>query len=50
MVMFLSRPVYIFAAVVFVAVGAVHRSRVVSREGADGIRREDFSAVRMFVG
>ena len=50
MMMFLGRPVYTFFAVVRVAVGVVHRSRVVSREVAVGVRREDFSAVRLFVG
>ena len=50
MVIFLGHQVNIFFAVVRATVGAVHRSRVVSREGAVGIRRVDFPAVRMFVG
>ena len=39
-----------FFAVVRATVGAVHWSRVVGQEGAVGIRRDDFPAVRMFVG
>ncbi len=46
MVMSLGRPVYIVVAVVRVNAGAVHRSRVVRREGAVGIRRGDFPAIR----
>jgi len=45
-----AAPVYIIFAVVRASVGAVHRSRVASREGAVGIRRDVFPAVRMFVG
>ena len=50
MPMSVGPPIYIVFAVVRVAVGAVHRSCVVRREGAVGIRRGDFPAVRMFVG
>ena len=50
MVMFRMHRVYIFAAVVLVAVGAVHRSRVVRWTGAVGVRECIFPAVRMFVG
>ena len=50
MVMFCSRRVYIFAAIMLVAVGAVHRSRVVRWTGAVGVREGVFPAARMFVG
>ena len=48
--MFCGRRVYIFAAAVFAAVGAVHRSRVVRWVGAVGVHEGVASAVRMFVG
>ena len=50
MMMFYSRRVYIFPAVVFVAIGAVHRSRVVRWTGAVSVREGDFPTVRVFVG
>jgi hypothetical protein len=50
MMMFCGRRVYIFAAVMLVVVGAVHRSCVVRWTRAVGVREGDFPAVRMFVG
>jgi len=49
-VMFNSRPVYFFAAVVRAIVGAVHWSRGVGYRVAVGVRRGQFSAVHPYVG
>ena len=50
MVLFRGRRIYIFAAAVLAAVGAVHRSRVVRWAGAVGVREGVFPADRMIVG
>ncbi len=42
--------VYIIFVVVCAAVGVVHRSRVVSRRGAVGIRKDGVSVVCCYVG
>jgi hypothetical protein len=42
--------VYIFFAVVRVAVGAVHQSHVASRREVVGVRRGGFIAVHPYVG
>ena len=45
MVVFVVRPVYFFFVAACVSVGAVHRSRVISRRGLVGIREGDVTAL-----
>jgi hypothetical protein len=49
-VMFRRRPFYIFAAVVLATVGAVHRSRVVSRRGVSDFRKDVILVYCLHVG
>jgi hypothetical protein len=48
--MVVVRLVYIIILMVCVAVGAVHRSRIVSQRGAVGIREGDVTTVYCYVG